>query len=246
MLLHSPRLPYRMAEGPVQVQHPRRPDVDRHLSHQGQGRGGDAAGLDLSREQSHGPRAQGSSGYQQGEVHPFVPHRPGDLPAGGDQSLSLATQAEAIVPAGDPADDPLRLELAEPLEREHEVDVAEGVPAVVRQMGDGEVVGIRGPRDDANVASPARSKGWSAARCVPLVVTRETVASASDRRNGVQGTCSSDIRRSCGRVILLPSQAPNARPLPVPLSGAASARSTGFVIWRLSRLPPGQGAKERA
>jgi hypothetical protein len=42
-----------------------------------------------------------------------------------------------------------RLQLAEPLDWEHQVDVAERIPAVVCEVGDGQVASLRGPENDA-------------------------------------------------------------------------------------------------
>ena len=53
-----------VAEGPVQIQEARRMSRNRYFLHESQPYRRNAPGLDLSGEQSNGPRADGSGGYQ--------------------------------------------------------------------------------------------------------------------------------------------------------------------------------------
>ena len=63
-----------MAEGPVQVEHTRRFDLDGEFANQGQAHRRNAASFYSSRKQSNELRAEGSGRHQQGEVDSCLLH----------------------------------------------------------------------------------------------------------------------------------------------------------------------------
>ena len=68
-----------VAEGPVQIQEARRVSRSGHFFHEGQRDRRHPAGFDFSGKQSHGPRADRSSGDQQGQIGARLVDEPRDF-----------------------------------------------------------------------------------------------------------------------------------------------------------------------
>jgi hypothetical protein len=103
----------RFAQGvpkrPVQVEHARRSRGLGDLLHECQRDRRHARRLDLSCEQSHGPRADGSGRNEEDQVHMRAGQAARDLSSGGDQRFRTSGEAEAKVLVCHPADDSLCL-----------------------------------------------------------------------------------------------------------------------------------------
>ena len=106
------RFAQRVAEGPVQIQEARRMSRNRHFFDESQTHRSHALGFDLPGEQSHGPRADGSGGYQQSQVNARLADAPRDFFDCRHELCRTAHQAETIVILGQAPDDVLRLKLA--------------------------------------------------------------------------------------------------------------------------------------
>ena len=68
MLVNIARFAEGVAKRPVQVQEARRVRRNGYFFHESQTYRRHALGFDFSGEQSHGPRADGSSGYQKSQI----------------------------------------------------------------------------------------------------------------------------------------------------------------------------------
>lgn len=94
------RFPEGVAEGPVQIQEARRVSRNGYLFHQSQTHRRHAPGFDPSGEQSHGPRADGSGGYQQSQVDTGFADAPADLLDRWHEPPGTAHQPETVVILG--------------------------------------------------------------------------------------------------------------------------------------------------
>ncbi len=120
-----------VAEGPVEMQEPRRASRNGDFFHESQTDRRHAPGFYFSGEQSHGPRADGSGGHQKSQINPRPAYAPRDLLHRRQEPLRAAHQAESVVVPGQAPYGSLRLELPQALDRKDEVDVAERVRSVV-------------------------------------------------------------------------------------------------------------------
>ncbi len=82
LLQAIPGLAEGMAKGPVQIEHTGRFDGNGQFAHQGERDGGHAASFDFAREQSHGPRADGSGRHKQSEIDVGLSEQVADFVAG--------------------------------------------------------------------------------------------------------------------------------------------------------------------
>lgn len=99
----------RVTEGPMQKEHPGRFDCDGQFAHHGERDRCHPAGFDFPCEQSHGPRADGSSRDQEDEVDVRIRKPRAKLMAWEQQIVRILGKAEAVVRLGDVADDALGL-----------------------------------------------------------------------------------------------------------------------------------------
>ncbi len=118
------RLTQSVPKGPVQVEHARRSCSLGNLLHECQRDRRYARSLDLSCQQSHGPRADGSGRDEKHQVNVRLGQSARDLSSGGDQRLRTSAQAKAKVLVCHLADDALCLQFTQALQREDEVDIA--------------------------------------------------------------------------------------------------------------------------
>jgi hypothetical protein len=118
------RLAQGVPKGPVQIEHARRSRGICDLRNQCKRDRRHARCLDLSCEQSHGPRADRSGRNEEHEVNVRVGQPASDRPSGGEQRFRTSAQAEAKVLVCHPTDDALCLELTQALQRKDEVDIA--------------------------------------------------------------------------------------------------------------------------
>src|SRR5437867_4381172 len=86
------------------------------------------------RKQSHGPRADRSGGHQKRQIDPRLADAPRDLFHRRQQPPGAAHQAETVMIFGQTPDDVLGLELAQALDRKHQVDVPMRIGPVVGLM----------------------------------------------------------------------------------------------------------------
>ena len=120
-----------VAEWPVQIQEARRASRNCYFFHESQSHRRHAPGFDFSGEQSNGPRADGSGGHQKSQVNSRVTDTTRDFFDRRHEPRRTAHQAESIVFPGQAADDVLRLELTQALDRKDQVDVSKRVRSVV-------------------------------------------------------------------------------------------------------------------
>ena len=118
------RLAQGVPKGPVQIEHARRSRGICDLRNQCQRDRRHARRLDLSCEQSHGPRADGSGRNEEDQVNMRVGQAVRDLSSGGDQCFRTSAQAECKVLVCHPTDDALSLELTQALQGEDEIGIA--------------------------------------------------------------------------------------------------------------------------
>ena len=102
-----------MTKGPVQEEHPGRLDSNCQFAYQGERNGCYATGFNFTRKQSHGPRADGSGGYQKSQINVRLTDASRDFLDCRHEPLGTAHQAESVVILGQAADDMLRLKLAQ-------------------------------------------------------------------------------------------------------------------------------------
>jgi hypothetical protein len=103
------RLAQGVPKGPVQVEHARRSRGICDLLHECQRDRRHARRLDLSCEQSHGSRADGSGRNQEDQVNVRVGQALRDFSSGGQQRLRTSAEAKAKVLVRHLADDALGL-----------------------------------------------------------------------------------------------------------------------------------------
>ena len=93
-----------MPERPVQVQEARCVRGNRDLFHERKTYRCHASGFDFPREQSHGPRANGSSGNQQNQIGARLPDAQRDLFDRRHEPPGAPFQTETIVIVGQASD----------------------------------------------------------------------------------------------------------------------------------------------
>jgi hypothetical protein len=124
------RLAQRVAEGPFQVDHPRRAHLFGDLFQTDDADGRNPGGLDCAGDQSHGLVADSSGRCQQHRVDLFLLEHASDLrccdaqQCFGVRRLDMTHEAVA---SGERADVSATREVADQLEREQDVQVALGV-----------------------------------------------------------------------------------------------------------------------
>ena len=109
MLGDVSRLTQGVPEGPVQVEHARCSCCLGNLPNQCQRDRRHTSRLDLSCEQTHGPRADGSGRDQEHQVNVRVGQAARNLPSGGKQRFRTSAEAKAEVLVCNPTDDALSL-----------------------------------------------------------------------------------------------------------------------------------------
>ena len=138
-----------MAERPMQVEEARRVRGNRDLFHQRQSHRRHTPGFDVPGKQSHGPRADGSGGYQQRQIDTRVADAPRGFFDRRHEPSGAAHQAKTVVILGQTPDDLLRLKLAQALDRKYQVDVPKRVGPVIGLVGNGKVGRLDVSWDDA-------------------------------------------------------------------------------------------------
>ena len=103
------RLTQGMPKGPVQVEHARCSCCLGNLRNQCQRDCRHTRSLDLSCQQPHGPRADGSSRDKEHQVNVRVGQAARNLPSGGKQRFRTSAEAKAEVLVCNPTDDALSL-----------------------------------------------------------------------------------------------------------------------------------------
>ena len=172
-----PRLTQGVPKGPVQVEHARRPRCLGDLLDECKTDRRHARRLDFSCQQSHGPRADGSGGDEEHEVNVRVGQSAADRPSGSEQRFRTPAKAESKVLVCNPTDDTLRFELTQALQREDEVDIAQGIRPVVGLMRNSEIGGLRIARNDTKRGVAVQIKG--------LVLTKMNAARRDDGDRGL-------------------------------------------------------------
>lgn len=98
-----------VSKGPVQIEHTRCSCCLGNLLHQCQPNRRHARRLDLSCQQSHGPRADGSGRDEEGQVNMRVGQAARDFSSGRDQRFGASAEAKAKVLVCNPSNDALCL-----------------------------------------------------------------------------------------------------------------------------------------
>ena len=86
-----------VAEGPMQIQEARRASRNGHFLHESQTDRRHPPGLDLSGEQSHGPRADGSAGHQKSQIDTRIADAPRDFFDRRHETPGASHQAETVM-----------------------------------------------------------------------------------------------------------------------------------------------------
>lgn len=119
LLGYVARFAQSMAERPVQVQKTWRASCDSDFFYESQPYGCHTSGFYLSGEQSHGPRADGSSWYQQSQVHTRLADAPRSFLDRRHETFGTRHQSKTEVLLGEAPDDMLALQFAQALDRKH-------------------------------------------------------------------------------------------------------------------------------
>lgn len=144
-----PRLAQSVSKGPVQKEHAWRSGRIGNLLYEGKGNRRYTRCLDLSCEQSHGSRADGSGRDEQHQINMCVSQPARNLSSGDKQRFRTSAEAKADVLVCSMTDDALCFEFTQALQWEDEIDVTQGVRSVIRLVGNREVAVLCIARDNA-------------------------------------------------------------------------------------------------
>src|SRR5260221_2181763 len=149
LLITLVRLAKRMSEGPVEREHARRFDQHCQFPYQCQRNRCYTACLDFTRKQSYGPRADGSGGNQDHKIDLCLGKQSPNLTSRCKKITRILGEAKAVVDIGYATDDAFRLQFEQPFQREDQVQVAQGIPAVVVLMCNAQVRAAGAARNGA-------------------------------------------------------------------------------------------------